>query len=282
MYNLGIALGVALVCFVLGALVSSPVAGILPAIIGLVAAYFVLARRTFKQVEGVATAAMTELQTAQSDPSAIDRAMVILTNALPLAKWQFLVGSQLHGQLGQLSYMKANMRRSTDFSDAKSHLVHAWNRDWLSQTIFAVILHEEKQHTEALQRLSDAKAGGSGQALFWGVYGYIAKAAGNDDLCLKVLQEGLNANKGSEPLTAFRDAAANGHALPIQAFSPQWFQFFPTHIQKLSYDEQMKLMGQHQQEAPKPNRATRRHQSKAQPVDADGKKSVYQFPHPRR
>jgi len=279
MYNLLISIGIALVAFAVGALVmSSPVAGIVPALLALVAAYFFLARRTYKQIEGVAQEAMGLLQSAQQDPSSIDKASALISAALPMAKWQFLVGSQLHGQLGQLAYMKSNMRQSKDFSDAKGHLVQSWTRDWLSQTILAVILFKEKQSTEALERLEGAKSGGSNQALYWGIYAWIAKASGDVDRCLAVLKEGLDANKEHPGLIQFRDAAANGSALPIQAFSPQWFQFFPMHIQKLPYEEQRKLMGAN---APEMNRAQRRAMKRgAKPQQQ--KKGAYSIPHPRR
>jgi|GEM_PF-701963 len=279
MYNLLISIGIAAAAFAVGALVtSSAVAGIAPAALALVIAYFFLARRTYKQVEVVAQTAMGELQTAQQDPSAIDRASKLIEAALPLGKWQFLVESQLHGQLGQLAFMKANMKQSTDFSAAKGHLLQSWTRDWLSQTILAVVLFEEKQHTEALERLEGAKSGGSDQALFWGVWAWMAKATGKDDVALKVLSEALEKHKNHEALTAFRDAAANDRALPIEVFSPQWFQFFPKHIQKLPYEEQMKLMGAN---APQMNRAQRRAMKRgAQPQQQ--KKGGYSIPHPRR
>ena len=280
MYNLLISLGIALACFALGALVtSSAVAGIAPAALGLVIGYFFLARRTYKQVEGVAQTAMAELANAQQDPSAIDRATALISTALPLGKWQFLVASQLEGQLGQLAFMKANMKQSKDLSIAKGHLLKSWTRDWLSQTILAVVLFEEKQHTESLERLEGAKSGGSDQPLFWAVWAWIAKASGKDDLALKVLAEGLEKKKGHEGLIAFRDAAANNQALPIEAFSPQWFQFFPMHIQKLSYADQMKLMGAN---APQMSRAQRRAMKRGADPQNQPKKGAYNIPHPRR
>ncbi len=279
MYNLLISLAIAGACYALGAVVvSSAVAGILPAVLGFVIAYFILARRTYKQVEGIAQSAMEHLQAAQQDPSAIDRATTIIEAGLPKGKWQFLVTSQLHGQLGQLAFMKANMAQSKDRSDAKAHLLQSWSRDWLSKTILSVILFEEKQHTEALKCLDDARGGGSGHALYWAVYAYIAKAAGKSDVALKVLSDGLDKNKDHAGLKAFRDAAANNAALPIQEFSPQWFQFFPMHVQKLPYEEQMKLMGAN---APAMSRAQRRAMKRGVEPQQQGK-GKYNIPHPRR
>ena len=221
---------------------------------------------------------MEHLQAAQQDPSAIDRASAIIETGLPRGKWQFLVTSQLHGQLGQLAFMKANMKQSKDQSSAKAHLLQAWSRDWLSQTILSVILFEEKQHAEALKRLDGARGGGSGQAIYWGVYAYIAQASGKSDVALKVLNDGLDKNKEHAGIKAFRDAVANNAELPIQVFSPQWFQFFPMHIQKLPYQEQMKLMGAN---APSMNRAQRRAMKRGAEPQEQGK-GKYTVPHPRR
>ena len=84
MYNLLISLAIAAACYALGAFVSGAVAGILPAVLGLTVSYFVLARRTYKQVETIAQSAMGLLQNAQQDPSAIDKAMGIIEGALSL------------------------------------------------------------------------------------------------------------------------------------------------------------------------------------------------------
>jgi len=62
-------------------------------------------------------------------------------------------------------------------------------------------------------------------------------------------------------------------------FSPQWFQFFPQHVQKLSYQEQMKLMGAN---APPMNRAQRRAMKRGTDPQEQPKKGKYNVPPPRR
>ena len=106
----------------------------------------------------------------------------------------------------------------------------------------------------------------------------VFRALHQSDVALKVLNDGLDKNKDHAGLKAFRDAVANNQALPIQAFSPQWFQFFPMHIQKLPYAEQMKLMGAN---APELSRAQRRAMKRgAEPQQQS--KGKYNIPHPRR
>ena len=279
MYNLLISLGIAAVLFAIGMGVGgSAVAGIVPAVLGAGVAYFFLARRSFKQLEVAAQQAMVHLQTVQQDPSGIDRAKAVLETARPVGKWQFLIGAQVEGQLGQLEYMRCNLTQSKDLSVAKAHLVKAWKRDWMSQAVLACVLHKDKQPKEAMERLDGAKWSGSNQPIYWALYAWIAKASGDEDRTLRVLEEGLKSNERHAGLLAFRDAAANGKALPIEAFSPQWFQFFPMHIQKLPYSKQMELMGAN---APPMNRQQRR-QMKKGGGQAAPKKGRYQPPHPRR
>ena len=62
MYNLLIAGGAALVAYAVGALAVSWVAGFVPALLVFVGAWFFLARRTGRQVEVIAKAAMAHMQ----------------------------------------------------------------------------------------------------------------------------------------------------------------------------------------------------------------------------
>jgi hypothetical protein len=288
MYNLLISLGVGAALYLVTALVAgSWVAGILPALIAAAVAYFLLARRTFKQFEAAATAAVSKLQQVQQNAQIIEEVKADLAAALPLGQWQFLIAEQVHGQIGQLAYMQANMRQSADHSEARGHLQKAWSRDWMSQLTLAVIEHRAKESAAALGRYDKAKGAGGGQAIFWAVFAFIARDSGDTDRALVILNEGLQKMPKNEPLTAWRAALANGKDLDLMAFGQPWFQFFPNHFTRLSPAQQQALMGGQLPPrpaaangpppgAPPPNRAQRRHGDK--PAPAPGPK----FPHPRR
>ncbi len=279
MYNLLISLGIGAVLYAVAAVVAGNwLAGLVPSLLGVGIAYFLLARRTFKQFEAIATGAVAELQSVQQDPTALDRAQSQLKSALPLAKWQFLIEQQIHGQLGQLSYMGDTMKRRTDHSAARAHLEKAWSRDWTSQLTLAVIEYKAKDHDQALKRLADAKSSGSGQIIYWGVWAWMAKDRKQDDRALQILAEAVEKHPSAEPLVQMRDAIANGRAVDITAFGQTWFQFFPEHFQQLPVAKQMELMGAN---APEMNRAQRRAAKRGRQVQQTPANGPMR-PHPRR
>src|SRR5436853_6096749 len=97
MINLALALVAAFLGFALFYFthIAHAVGSILPAVVAGVAAYVLLARRTVKQLEAVMASAQKELAGHR-----VEKAVAILAAAFPLARWQFLVSSQLHGQNG--------------------------------------------------------------------------------------------------------------------------------------------------------------------------------------
>ncbi len=263
------------VCVVAGLLTSSWVAGIAPALLAGGVLYFVLARRSFKAFEAIVTEAMGVLAGAQSNPAKIDEAKALLQTALPLGRDQFLITEQVHGQLG--------------LDEAREHLSKAWSRDWASQCTLAALDHRQKKSADGLARLEKASGAGADQAIFWAVYAWVAKDSGDEKKALEVLSRGLTGKAASAPLKAWQEALANKRTVDLLAFGPQWFQFFPEHVQRLSRAQQIQLMqaaGQPvppqaerpaapQPQAPGPNRAQRR-------ASEQGRAPTPTIPHPRR
>ena len=100
MYNTLIALGVAVATYVLSSLLAGWIAGFIPAILVGGIVWFLLARRSGQQVQAVMAQAMAHAQAQQ-----MDDARRVLTEALPLGRWQFLVTEQIELQLGSLDYL---------------------------------------------------------------------------------------------------------------------------------------------------------------------------------
>lgn len=270
---------------VAGLLTSSWAAGLAPALLGGGVLYFVLARRSYRAFEAIVQRAMGELAGAQADPSRIEAAKELLRSALPLGRDQFLITEQVHGQLGQLAYSQNRL------DEAREHLSKAWSRDWASQCTLAALDHRQKKSEDALARLEKASGPGSDQAIFWGVYAWIAKETGDDKRALTLLGRGVEGAKGAPALKAWQEALANNRALDLLAFGPQWFQFFPEHVQRLSRAQQIQLMQAAGQpvppqaerapasmpQPPAPNRAQRRAAEQGRQAP-----SSPSLPHPRR
>ncbi len=240
MYNLLISLGLGAALFVLGWLVAGTwVAGFIPALIGTGVAYFLLARRTGKQLEALLGEAMVEFNAGN-----IDKGRDIVKSGFELGKWQFLVSQQLHAQLGALSYMQQ------DFKTARVHLEQAWSRHWQSQAMLAALDHRSGKHKDALERMDKAKSAGGKDACFWGLYVWYAYSAKDNDLALKVVNEGLKQVEGSQGLKQLADVIRNGRRLKtnlFRAFQPTWYQFFPEHMPRKMLMEMAKAQGHGQQ-----------------------------------
>src|SRR2546429_8877667 len=97
MINLLLSLAAALVtfCAFFFSGLAHALGSIFPAVVAGIVAYIFLARRAVKQLEALMAQGQKELASRR-----IEKAIALLEASFPLARWQFLVASQLHGQIG--------------------------------------------------------------------------------------------------------------------------------------------------------------------------------------
>ncbi len=246
MYNLLIAGGAAVVAFAIGFFAAGWIAGIVPAVIALVAVWFLLARRTGKKVEAIAMSAMAQLQAGN-----MAGARELLRGALPLGKWQVLVKAQIHAQLGAVDYLEGCsmlMQRQitaskSKFTDAKAELEKSWSRDWRSRTLLACVYHRENNTDQAVAVLAKAESVGSSESMFWAVWAYILNEAKRRDEALKVVGRGLVALPKQAGLVAIQEALSNRKRPDFKVFGESWYQFFPEHIPQEVLIEQARAAG---------------------------------------
>lgn len=233
MYNILIAAGAGIAAFILGFVAAGWVAGFVPALLAFAVAWFLLARRTGKQVEGIVNLAMSAMQGGK-----IDEARSLLESALPFGKWQVLVGEQIHGQIGAIDYVQAvglHLQKQypaakARFATARDHLEKAWNRDWRAKAVLAALHHREGRPDDAVAVLEKASGPAGGEALFWGLYAFVLNEAKKRDEALKVVGRGLQENKESKPLKDIQEALTNKKRPDFKVLGEGWFQFFPEDI----------------------------------------------------
>ena len=229
MYNLLIALAIGAAAFGLGMIVAGNwIAGFAPAVLAAGIAYFLLARRTGKQFEAVLTEAMASLQVsmpaAQSYSARsriLEEARQKLLSALPLGRWQFLVTSQIHAQIGTLYYIEQ------EYAKARPHLEQAWSRMWQSKAMLAAIDYRQGHKAEAVERFAKLTSPGGSDPTFWMLYAVIAHRAGDDKTALEAISQGTSKHEKSERLKKIADQIRNKKKVTPEIFGEAWLQFFP-------------------------------------------------------
>jgi len=235
MYNLLIAIGISIVLFIVGSLVTGTlVAGFIPGSIGLAVTYVILARRSGKKLQALMTRAGKEFQSGR-----LDTGRKILKEGLAFRKWQFLVDAQIHAQLGSLDYLQRRYKDARVHLEKAEVLSSALGRQWIPQAMLATIDFREKKHADALQRIGKLKKAGGKDSCFWGLYAYLAMESGDKERALSILADAAKKLPDSNSIQGMTTSIQNRKKVKMKAFAPTWYQFFP---------EQMpRKMGQQQQ-----------------------------------
>jgi tetratricopeptide (TPR) repeat protein len=196
------------------------VGSILPGMLSLGVAYFVLARRSWKQLEAVMGTVQKELMAQK-----FDRAMQTLQGGFALAPWQFLVAAQLHSQLGVLRFVRQ------DFAGAQPHLEKSFSRHGIARAMLAVT-HYRKKDLEKMRKVFDEAAkDNKKEGLIFATWAWIEEKEGHHEQAIAVLARGLKANPGDEKLKSAAQALQNDKRLKLgKIYGEQWFQF---HLEKM-------------------------------------------------
>jgi len=225
MYNLLIALGVGL-AITLGVKLTGlgPLwAGIIPGTIALVATYFLLAQRVGKELQKLMLAVQKELQgqpTSQKDAQArIERAIKMLEGGLVYEKQQFLVGPEVHAQIGMLKYM------SKDLDGAQRHFAKASGRNYMAKAMEGALHFQKKDFAAMKKAFEAAVTSGKKESIVWAVYAWCLLQNKEKEAALKVLGRGAEANPSDEKLKNSLSAIQNDKRLKMKPYEPLWWQF---------------------------------------------------------
>lgn len=271
MYTLLSSLGVAVVCFVVGALAVNWWAGFVPALLGFGLAFYLLSRRTMAQVQAIfgraqALAASPPPQDVMKSQESLlafqtqQRAQLrdTLKEALAVERWQFLVKEQVYAQLGMLDYQEGIEARMMDrknaaetcFGNARMNLELAWHPqisslmgDWRSRAVLAAVHHRASKVEEADKVMKDAEQAGSKEPMFWGLWAFILNDGKKTEEALQVIGKGLTAIPTSDALKKIQEALTNKRRPDMTVFGDAWYQYFPEDIPMEKRIEMAKAMG---------------------------------------
>jgi tetratricopeptide (TPR) repeat protein len=191
------------------------VGSIVPGLLALMVAYFLLARRSWKQLEALMGTVQKELLAQK-----LDRALQTLEGGFALAPWQFLVASQIHSQIGVLRYVRQ------DFSGALPHLQKSFSRHGVARTMLA-LSHYRKKDLETMRKVfDDAAKDNKKDGLLFATWAWVEEKEGSHDRAIAVLARGLKTNPTDEKLKAASQALQNDKRLKLgKLYGEQWFQF---------------------------------------------------------
>jgi len=217
MLNLAISLAAGILTGLIVAMTTrlGVVAAVLPGTVVAVAAYLVLVRRSWKQLEAIFDAVQKELQSQR-----FDKALQILQGGFRLAPWQFLVASQLHSNIGILLFVKG------EDDAALPHLEKSFTRNWIAQAMLGVARYRARDLAAALKIFEGAVKVNKKEGLLWQVYAWVLEKEGRHEESIAVLGRAAAANPADEKLKSSLQALQNGKKLKLgKLYAEQWFQF---------------------------------------------------------
>lgn len=222
MYNLLVSLGLALVTFVVVALILRPVAGVVPALLVFGVAFFLLTRRVGRRVNAEMEPLLGMLQAQQ-----IDRAREHLEGIKRRwGPWQFLLAGQIDAQLGMLDYVQMK------WDEALPKLQAGRFRNGQAQVAIGAIHHRRGELEAAWRELESAVKTSPKDVVVYLVYATLLARSGERNRALEVLGRGLQVLPDSEILQQTQKDLANKRRLRTDRYPESWYQFFPEELVK--------------------------------------------------
>ncbi len=251
MINLAIAIAVSAVLylgfgFLLGGGDFNPWYGILPGLIGLVAVYLYMMRRTLQQVEvimGKGQQELIKLQQMTQRPGqrpnpqrvneVINRAVGIIKGAYKYKIWQFLLEQQINAQIGTLYYMQK------DYDTAEPYLNNSFFKNWIAQAMLAVIHFRRRDYTTMEEVFERAVKANKKESSLWALYAWCMWKNKKRDAAIAILTRAKE-HSTDKRIEDSRLALQNNQKLDMHVWDQNWYQF------QLGRPPQMKMPQQRQ------------------------------------
>lgn len=198
-------------------------AAIVPAVIVLFVVYLLLARRTATKVQAIVSLAQKELSVQPANPrerqARIDKGIKLLEQGLIYDKWQFLVGAELHAQIGMVHYMVKN------YDLAMSHLSKASVRNYMAKAFQGALYFQRKDYEAMEKAFEAAVTSGKKEPIVWAVYAWCLSQLKQREKAIAVMARAVEKNPSEEKLKAGLSALQNDKRLKMRPYEPMWWQF---------------------------------------------------------
>lgn len=196
---------------------------LLPGLLAAGGAYFLLARRTMRQLEAVMGAAQKELMgtapgSKKDRDARLDRAEKVVERGFALSRWQFLVASNVHAQLGVFRYWKE------DYDGAEPHLEKAYVGHWIARCMLGALAYRKKDKARMEKVFEGAVGSSPKEGLLWSTYAWCEEKLGDRDAAIAALVRGAEKVPADERLKANLERLRNGKKPRMDSYAEQWWQ----------------------------------------------------------
>ena len=220
MINLGISLLVyALVLLALkfGAGLS-PLYAALLALLGFAGCFFLLSRRTSRQLTQLMEGVQRDMQAGRTE-----KAVKSLQDSYSLGKWQFFVTSQINAQIGCILYLKR------DFAQAFDYLQKGFSRHWVAMAMLAICYMKRNKPEQMKAAFEKAVAATKNESLVWSLYAFCLDKVGERGKAIEVLEKGVKKGAADDTLLTNLAALQEGKKMKMKGYGDLWYQF---HLEK--------------------------------------------------
>lgn len=240
MYNLLISIGSAILMFLL---VKIPFdlpywAGIVPALITLIAIYIVLARKSYRIFETLMMNMQMEFQRLGKikNPQlrSVDKAIEILKSGYPLGKWQFFIVPQLNAQIGVIYYTNNQTKK------ALPYLEKAFMRHWVARAMLASDYFKKKEYDKMEAIFDEAIKVNKKISLLYNMYAWCLIDINKREKAVSILQKALVILPNDKNLNISLTNLQNDKKIKLNVYGDEWYQFrLEKHPQELMAQKQM-------------------------------------------
>ncbi|MCK4979108.1 MAG: hypothetical protein KAS62_01870, partial [Candidatus Delongbacteria bacterium] len=147
-------------------------------IVGLVT-FFILIKKTMKELEGLNEKAQKAIYSQK-----FERAIRIYESGLVLRKKSPFIAGQIYGMIGMLYFMRR------DNKNAKPNLQKASSLNWVAKGMLGVIYMHEKNITDMDKVFRNMVSSGKKEGLAWALYAYCLSKINKREDAIKILEEG--------------------------------------------------------------------------------------------
>ncbi len=204
------------VVFAATTLIFGWVGAVLPAVVTLVLAFFLISRSMSKKLEVTIKSVQDDLMKGQ-----VDRAVVKLKEIKQrYGKWQFFLSATIDGQIGSIYYMKGQ------FNQAKPYLENSFVRHWVAKAMLAVIYYRERKMTKMNEVFEQVTRHVKKAGLLWSLWAYCVWRNGETERAISILTKGKSYLGEADPhLTQNLLSLQNQKRMKMKSYGEQWYQF---------------------------------------------------------